>query len=136
MKNKLGKLDLVVIDYIQKIKTPKGHSRQRELADASEEIGTMAQHFDCPFFVGSQVNHEGITREAEDLENDADIVLKLRRPKFEYNSKFNKSGHSEPDCADDYATLQITKNRNGKTGGIELRSMLEFQRFEDWEKVY
>ena len=139
-KNILGRLDWIVIDYIQKIKTNKGHSRQRELADLSEEFTTMAQHFDCPTFIGSQVNHEGITREAEDLENDADIVLKLRRPVFEHKSKFVKTTQfpqlNGDDMPNDYATLQITKNRNGRTGGVELRSMLEFQRFEDWQKVY
>jgi replicative DNA helicase len=138
-KNKLGRLDFVIIDYIQKIRTPKGHSRQRELASLSDEFGAMAQHFNCPFFIGSQVNHEGITREAEDLENDADVVLKLRREVFEYKSKFikttqfpQKDGLNMPE---DYATLQITKNRNGRTGGIELRSALAFQRFEDWFKT-
>lgn len=138
-KNKLGRLDWIVIDYIQKIRTPRGHSRQRELADLSEEFSTMAQDFDCPVFIGSQVNHEGITREAEDLENDADVVLKLRRQVFEYRSKFNKGNSTFPQkdgdkMPEDYATLQITKNKNGKTGGIELRSMLEFQMFEDWNK--
>ena len=139
-KNKLNSLDFVVIDYIQLIKTPKGHSRQRELAEISNELKGMAQYFDCPFIVLSQVNHEGITREAEDLENDADIVLKLRRPVFEHKSKFVKTTQfpqlNGEDMPDDYATLQITKNRNGRTGGVELRSMLEFQRFEDWQKVY
>ena len=139
-KNKLNSLDFVVIDYIQLIKTPKGHSRQRELAEISNELKGMAQYFDCPFIVLSQVNHEGITREAEDLENDADIVLKLRRPVFEHKSKFVKTTQfpqlNGDDMPNDYATLQITKNRNGRTGGVELRSMLEFQRFEDWDRVY
>ena len=140
IKNNLGKVDFVIIDYIQLIKTPKGHSRQRELAEISNELKGMAQDFNCPFIVLSQVNHEGITREAEDLENDADIVLKLRRPVFEHKSKFIKTTQfpqlNGDDMPNDYATLQITKNRNGRTGGIELRSMLEFQRFEDWNKVY
>jgi len=140
MENKLNGLDFIIIDYIQKIKAPRGHSRQRELADLSEELGVMAQEFDCPVFPLSQVNHEGITREAEDMENDADIVLKLRRPVFEYKSRFVKTSQFPQldgiDMPDDYATLQITKNKNGKTGGVELRSMLEFQRFEDWSKVY
>jgi len=140
MKNKLGRLDFIVIDYVQKIRTPKGHSRQRELADVSEELGVLAQEFDCPLFALSQVNDGGRTREAEDLENDADIVLKLRREVFEYRSLFIKTdkfpklnGENMPE---DYATLQITKNKNGRTGGVELRSKLEYQRFEDWDKVY
>lgn len=139
-KNRLSKLDFVVIDYIQLIKTPKGHSRQRELAEISNELKGMAQYFNCPFVVLSQVNHEGITREAEDLENDADIVLKLRRPVFEHKSKFIKTTQfpqlNGDDMPYDYATLQITKNRNGRTGGVELRAVLENQRFEEWNEIY
>jgi len=138
MRNKLGELDFIVIDYIQKIRTPKGHSRQRELADVSEELGVLAQDFDCPVFALSQVNHDGITREAEDLENDADVVLKLRREVFEHKSKFVKTTKfpklNKMDMPEDYSVIQITKNKNGKTGGVELRSMLQFQRFEDWNK--
>jgi len=138
MRNKLGNLDFIVIDYIQKIRTPKGHSRQRELADVSEELGVLAQDFDCPVFALSQVNHDGITREAEDMENDADVVLKLRREVFEHKSKFVKTTKfpqlNGVDMPEDYSVIQITKNKNGKTGGVELRSMLQFQRFEDWNK--
>lgn len=140
MEMQLKDLDFIVVDYIQKVRTPKNYSRQRELAELSEKLSTMAQEFDCPLFALSQVNHEGITREAEDLENDADIVLKLRRPMFEYRSKFSKN-HRKPtldgdEMPDDFASVHITKNKNGETGEVRLKAVLEYQRFESWDKIH
>lgn len=138
-KNQLGGLDFIIIDYMQKIRTLRGHSRQSELATLSEEIGVLAQHFGCPIFALSQVNHEGITREAEDLENDADIVLKLRRPMFEFLSKYSKDSQKPKldggEMPENYSLLKITKNRNGKTGTIILRAVLENQKFEEWGEI-
>ena len=139
-KTKLKGLDLVVIDYIGLIRGGQGNNRQQQLADISRGIKLIAKHFDVPIIVLSQLNHEFIAREAEDTENDADIVLKLHRPAKdgygtqlkEGKKKINRDGEwIEPEL--EFSIVKIEKNRKGDTGKIRLFFNGKYQHFAGWE---
>jgi len=132
-KNRLKGLDLVIVDYIQLMKGGTGDSRQQRLADISANMKALAKHFKVPIIILSQLNHEGITREAEDIENDSDIVLKLSRPFYEEIKKIKRDGEQiEPE--ENYASVRVSKNRSGRTGKINLWFNGRHQNFAGWEK--
>lgn len=130
-KTKMKGLDLVIVDYIQLMKGGKGESRQQRLADISGNMKVLAKHFKVPVIILSQLNHDGITREAEDIENDSNIVLKLRRPFYEGVKSIKRNGIVlEPE--EYYAQLWISKNRSGRTGKVNLYFDGAHQSFEGW----
>ena len=133
-------LDLIIIDYFQLIKGGIGDSRQQRLGDVSRGLKILAKHFGVPVIVPSQLNHEGITRESEDLENDSDIVLKLRRPAYDGYGTHLKKGVNKisrdgewvvPE--EHFAILEVTKNRSGRVGNIRLSFDGSHQQFNGWE---
>lgn len=71
-------LDFVVIDYIQLLGSgSKFATRQLELAHISKSLKLFASELDALVMTPSQVNKEGVTREAADLENDANAILTI-----------------------------------------------------------
>ena len=138
-KTKLKGLDLVVIDYFQLVRGGSGDSRQQKLGDISRDTKALAKHFGVPIIALSQLNNEGSTREAEDFENDSDIVLKLYRPAYDKVGVQTKDGVEkikrdgkwvEPE--ENFAKLVIAKNRNGKLGSVRLTVNAEYQQFNGW----
>ena len=76
-------------------------------------------------------------RESGAIEQDADIVIFLYRPRYYYdlgheNMKIVKVNDIEID-SENYAQLIIAKNRNGATGKIHARFINYLTKFEDWE---
>ena len=139
-RSKLGGLDLVVIDYLQLIREGKGDNRQQQLADISRELKLLAKEFNIPIIVLSQLNHDFITREAEDTENNADIVLKLFRPFSDGYGTQQKNGidkiYRDGDWIipePEFSILKIDKNRKGATGMVRLYFKGENQSFYGWE---
>jgi len=139
-RQKMKGLDLAVFDYLQLIRGGEGGNRQQQLADISRNAKLMAKHFGIPIIILSQLNHEFITREAEDSENDADIVLKLHRPaKDGYGTQIKEGKQKilrdgiwiEPEI--EYSVVKIEKNRKGKTGMISLFFDGSHQSFNGWE---
>lgn len=125
MQNKKCKTDLVVIDYIQLVSSSKKeHSKALELAQVSGMLKEIAKKLRIPIIALSQLNRQSEFREdgvpqlsdlkeSGSLEQDADIVILLHRPK-DTNNKVNAI---------------VAKNRNGPTGDITLEfkpSMCQF----------
>ena len=66
-------------------------------------------------------------RESGSIEQDADVVGLLYRPEYyaeDDEERAETSGQAE---------LLIAKQRNGPTGGVPLKFLKEFMRFEDRE---
>lgn len=106
-------LDLVVIDYLQLISTPKmrGQSREQEVAQISRACKQLAKRLKCPVLTATQLNEAGQSRESRAIEHDADCVFFILP---------NDNG----------AELQIWKARNSKRGELIPVSMQgEYQRF-------
>lgn len=126
-------LDLVVIDYLQLIKTNqrKGGTREQEVAELSRSIKLLARELDCPVILLSQLSRAPETRtdkkpmlsdlrDSGSIEQDADEVLFLYRP-YVYDRKADPQE----------AVIIVSKNRNGDTGEIDARWSGEYFRYSD-----
>ena len=88
-KRKYGKVDLIVVDYIQLLST-KAESRFQEVSKISRDLKAIAKLLDCPVIAISQLNRSlesrenkrpvmADLRESGQLEQDADIVVFIYR---------------------------------------------------------
>lgn len=123
----LGRLDLVVIDYVQLMRgsiMKRNATRTEELADISRSLKVMAGELGVPVILASQLRRTGggrpkleDLRESGALEQDADIVMFLHR------KKHTDGGLTE---------LIFEKNRNGPTGTAHLDFKREIVRFDPY----
>jgi replicative DNA helicase len=72
-----GKIDLVVVDYLQIMEGERGRneSRQEEVSRTSKALKNLAKTLSCPVVTASQLNDDGKIREARDPAFDADAVF-------------------------------------------------------------
>ncbi len=141
MKKQHG-VELVVIDYLQLCNCREGakQSRQVEVSMISQQIKAMAKELKVPVIVLSQLSRANEQRgdrnekpklsdlrDSGAIEQDADVVLLLRRPSRSPNA----------DNAGDLtlAIVDVAKNRNGETGEVDMTFRREFTRFYDREPV-
>lgn len=114
-----GKLDFVIIDYLQLIKgDSRSGNRQEEVAKISRSLKQMARELKVPVLALSQLSRAVETRddkkpvladlrESGSIEQDADIVLFLYRQDYYERDENKKTGHVE---------LSVAKNRQGQSG--------------------
>lgn len=128
-----GRLDFVVIDYLQLIKGDgRSGNRQEEVARISRSLKQMARELKVPVLALSQLSREveksedkrptlAHLRESGSIEQDADIVLFLYRKDYYEHSVENKTGDVE---------LIVAKNRQGMSGrSLKYAFATEFSRF-------
>jgi replicative DNA helicase len=130
-----GKLDLVVIDYLQLLQYGGGRrpeSRQQEVSDISRQLKLMAKELEVPVIALSQLNRgpEQRTdkrpqvsdlRESGSLEQDADVVILLHREDV-YEKESPRAGEAD---------LIVGKHRNGPTAVITTAFQGHYSRFVD-----
>ena len=121
-----GRLDLVVVDYLQLLKPENPRQpRHEQVGVISRRLKFLARELAVPVVVLAQLNRaaEGRAdqtprlsdlRESGSLEQDADAVLLLHR-------------------LDEYGKVEVVvaKNRNGRTGEALLTFNKALQRFEN-----
>jgi replicative DNA helicase len=128
------KLGLIVVDYLQLVSGSDSRApREQQVAEVSRGLKAMAKELDLPVIVLSQLNRssekENRTprlsdlRESGSIEQDADVVLMLSRPK-EADEKFQ--------TATGGADLIVAKQRNGPVGDLKLTFLQEITRFENF----
>ena len=130
-RNPLG---FIIVDYLQLLsptdpKTP----REQQVAEISRGLKALAKELAVPVLVLSQLNRaaekENRTpklsdlRESGSIEQDADVVLMLARPR-DADEKFQ--------VAADSAELIIAKQRNGPVGELKLTFLRDITRFENY----
>jgi len=103
------------------------------VAEISRGLKGLAKELDVPVLVLSQLNRsaekENRTpklsdlRESGSIEQDADVVLMLARPK-DADEKFQ--------VAADSAELIVAKQRNGPVGELKLTFLRDITRFENY----
>lgn len=145
--NKVKKLDMVVIDYLQLLSGDKEQgdgNRQNEISKISRTLKQMARELNVPVIALSQLSREvekrtkktpilSDLRESGAIEQDADIVMFLHREDY-YADKtaFKKDSLSDNKSNDNLeskrADISITdviiaKHRNGPIGTIKLQFM-------------
>jgi len=128
-----GRLDLVMIDYIQLMSSGKKSDENRtlEVASITRDLKMIAKELQVPIIALSQLKRLKVgeksslsdLRESGAIEQDADIVMFIDR---------------NVDAADEMtrcaAELRIAKHRNGECGTLPLRFKGEITKFVDAEK--
>ena len=126
-------LDLLIIDYLQLMQTPKAESRQYGLAAVSRGLKLLAKELNIPILALAQLSRACEDREDKRpmlsdlrdsgaLEQDADVVLFLYREEV-YNRKTPEKGKAE---------VLVRKHRNGPIGDELLCFQEQFARFVDF----
>lgn len=135
-----GKLDMILIDYLQLIKgnSGKNENRQQEISDISRSLKGIARELDVPIIALSQLSRAteqradrrpmlSDLRESGAIEQDADMVAFLYRDDY-YNEESEVKGITE---------IIIGKQRNGPVGTVKLRFFHELTKFVNYtNKVY
>lgn len=130
-----GKVDLVIIDYMQLINTAGmkyAGNRVQEVSEISRTLKEMAKELKCPIIALSQLSRENEKRpdkkpilsdlrDSGSIEQDADLVVFLYRDEY-YDPDTDKKGITD---------VLIRKNRNGEVGDAELRFIANRMKFED-----
>jgi len=141
-------IKVVFIDYVQIMRAPNAQTRQQSLAKLSNDLVTLARDLEIAIVLMSQVNADYVTREAGDLENDASMVIKIRRPEQDRNEEMDVNGHSsvkdtykvwingvEEDVpVEGLVFFSIARNRFGKAGKSIMYFDGETQTFYDYGK--
>ncbi|MBX3736237.1 MAG: replicative DNA helicase [Candidatus Didemnitutus sp.] len=128
------KLGMIIVDYLQLVNgTDPRAPREQQVAEVSRNLKAMAKELDLPVIVLSQLNRasekENRTprlsdlRESGSIEQDADVVLMLSRPK-DADEKFQTAANA--------ADLIVAKQRNGPVGDLKLTFLQEITRFENF----
>ncbi len=135
--HKRNPLSLIVIDYLQLLhhREYAKQGLQVETSKVSGEIKAMAKELNVPVLVLSQLSRNSEQRgddkpknsdlrDSGAIEQDADVIMLLRRPCF-MGSKAKES--------DDrlLAIVDVSKNRNGATGEVRLNFEGSITRFKD-----
>ncbi len=124
-------IGLIVIDYMQLIQGPaRVENRQQEVSYISRSLKAMARELGVPVIALSQLSRQvelrgkdakpqlSDLRESGSIEQDADVVMFIHRPRDEEGQWGNE------------AEVILAKQRNGPTGKIDLMFVKDFARFE------
>ncbi|MBI5813997.1 MAG: replicative DNA helicase [Nitrospinae bacterium] len=133
-----GRLDLVIIDYLQLMQSRgRVESRTLEVSEITRSLKNLAKELGVPVIAISQLSRKvedrtvkqpqlSDLRESGSIEQDADLVLFVYREEF-----YNKE---KPD-AQGVAEIVIGKQRNGPLGTVKLAFLKDFTRFEDLSRM-
>ena len=133
LKRQVGKLGLIVIDYIQLMgSTRQNENRATEVSEISRSLKALARELEVPIIALSQLSRKveertdkrpmmSDLRESGAIEQDADVILMMYREDY-----------YKPDTPDKgMAEVIIGKQRNGPTGTVSLAFLGEYTRFEN-----
>jgi replicative DNA helicase len=128
-KMKMGKISLIVVDYIQ-IAKGDGENQNIRVSSISAGLKEMAKNIGCPVLALSQLKRtQGRPtlqdlRDSGSLEQDCDIAMFLHDEDYEGN----RGDHS-------LTEIIIAKQRNGSCGSTFLQPELKFNRFADTKRL-
>lgn len=129
-------LDIVIIDYLQRVNSTVTHDRRLAIEQISRDLKSMASILDIPVVVitslsrGNEIRSDKrpqLTdlRETGQLEFDADVVIFLHRENY-----------YDPDAPAADAEAIFAKNRNGQLGIAELIWKAEYTSFFNKARGY
>ena len=141
----LDGLDVIGIDYLQLMRSHSKqaqNSREREIAEISAGLKSLAKELNVPVIVLAQLNRgpenrtgksKGVPqmsdlRESGAIEQDADMIGLL------YRSAYYAEDEEDRQKFGGRANLYLAKNRNGATGDVPLHFEAELMRFTTRER--
>jgi len=149
LKQTAGRLDLVMVDYLQLMSAAlpgaggkKYENRTQEVSAISRGLKALAKELDVPVVALSQLSRSSERRgedkrpllsdlrESGSIEQDADVVAFIHREAY-YN---RHEEMSESDRAK--SEIIIAKQRNGPTGTVHLNFISRFTRFDNPESTH
>jgi len=124
LKREYGSISSVGVDYLQLMEGLNGDDSVKRIGDVTRSLKIMADEFDCPIFLLSQLNRSvekrpnkrpimSDLRDSGSIEQDADVIM------FLYREDYYKKMAGETDF-DGMADIIIAKNRDGETGTKRL----------------
>ena len=131
VKRKHGRLDLIVVDYLQLMRG-EGNNRNEEIGGITRGLKLLARELNAPIIILSQLNR-GVEertdkrpmmsdlRESGAIEQDADVILMAYREDYYCESSPFKG----------FAEIIIRKQRMGPTGTVPLIFQGQYSRFAD-----
>jgi replicative DNA helicase len=143
LKQQEGRLDLILVDYLQLMtgtntSGKKGfENRTQEVSSISRGLKALAKEMRIPVVALSQLSRGSEQRtgdkkpllsdlrESGSIEQDADVVAFIHREEYYDRENEDLKGKAE---------IIIAKQRNGPTGSIELAFIADFTRFENLAK--
>jgi len=140
LRQQEGRLDLIVIDYLQLMTGSAGSSqkkfenRTQEVSSISRGLKALAKELNVPVIALSQLSRGSEQRtgdkkpllsdlrESGSIEQDADVVAFIHREEYYDRENEDLKGKAE---------IIIAKQRNGPTGSVHLAYIADFTRFEN-----
>ena len=134
---KHGKLDLAIVDYVQRMKEPGDWTgnKRLEVGESVINLKGMAKEMDIGVMALCQLNRSstqgGVRRpamsdlkESGDIEQEADSVILIHRPEY-----YDKAGTKPEEIG--LAEIIVEKNRHGLIGLTEMNFDGPTMRFTD-----
>ncbi|MBI2252161.1 MAG: replicative DNA helicase [Armatimonadetes bacterium] len=131
LKIKYGGLALLIIDYLQLIRSSyRIENRNQEISEISRQIKNLSKELNIPVIALSQLSREvekrgdkrpqlSDLRESGAIEQEADLVAFIYREEY-YNPTTPQKNIAE---------IIISKQRNGPTASVELGFLKEYTKF-------
>jgi len=131
---------LIISDYLQLLQGDKSLNRDLEIGTITRGLKATAKDLNIPVMALSQLSRAvevadkkkpllSHLRESGNIEQDADVVAMLYRPKY-YKISPQRDGQPLPD---DFSQFMIKKHRNGAIGDIDLSFNERLAMFTDFE---
>ena len=149
-KAKRGEIDILIVDYIGILQSVKTFKEDRyRIAYISGELKRLSQVANIPVVALCQVNRDAHgsmptlaqLRDSGSIEQDADGVIFIHRPDTHEDKSINKDDvavfYDYLKRGDAYISIGIAKQRNGKTGVVnvlfnpEKMEYIQLMRMED-----
>jgi replicative DNA helicase len=136
LKQMHGRLDLVIVDYLQLMSPGSKHrenrSREQEVSEISRGLKALAKELSAPVIALSQLSRASESRtehrpqlsdlrDSGSIEQDADLVMFIFREEVYRQDDPDLQGKAE---------IIISKHRNGPTGMLMLAFRKNCTRFE------
>ena len=148
---RLHGLDLIIVDYIQLMKSGsyRNEGRVQEVAEITQGLKALAKELDVPVLALSQLSRAveqrddkkpqlSDLRESGSIEQDADVVMFVYREEYYEEKKEPRVGTAEHvewqekmSLIHGQAELIIGKQRHGPTGIIRLEFESAYTKFKD-----
>ena len=148
---RLHGLDLIIVDYIQLMKSGnyRNEGRVQEVAEITQGLKALAKELDVPILALSQLSRAveqrddkkpqlSDLRESGSIEQDADVVMFVYREEYYLEKLEPRVGTAEHvewqekmNLIHNLAELIIGKQRHGPTGLIRLEFESAFTKFKD-----